>query len=135
MVAGAAAVLCTAAVAGILILSVFLMDLDFSKTELEVSRNKVTVSYSFYDCTFSLDDIQSAELLDELPGDNFSRENGGDTEELLIGHFKGEKTGDVMMFLYRKETPLIRIDLPGQTVFLNSDVEGQTEEWYQLLAE
>ena len=73
----------------------------------------MTVSYSFYDCSFSLDDIQSAELLDELPDDNFSRENGGDTEKLLVGHFKGDKTGDVMMFLYKKETPLIRIDSSG----------------------
>ena len=39
------------------------------------------------------------------------------------------------MFLYRKETPLIRIDLPGQTVFLNSDVTERTEEWYQVLME
>ena len=132
---GAAAVFCTAAVAGVLILSVILINLDFSETELEVSGNEVTVSYSFYDCSFSLDDIQSAELLDELPDDNFSRENGGDTEKLLVGHFKGDKTGDVMMFLYRKETPLIRIDLPGQTVFLNSDVEGRTEEWYEVLIE
>lgn len=132
---GAAAVFCTAAVAGVLILSVILIDLDFSETELEVSGNEVTVSYSFYDCSFSLDDIQSAELLDELPDDNFSRENGGDTEKLLVGHFKGDKTGDVMMFLYRKETPLIRIDLPGQTVFLNSDVTERTEEWYQVLME
>ena len=132
---GAAAVFCTAAVAGVLILSVILIDLDFSETELEVSENEVTVSYSFYDCTFSLDDIQSAELLNELPDDNFSKENGGDTENLFVGHFKGDKTGDVMMFLYKKETPLIRIDLPRQTVFLNSEAEGQTEEWYQVLME
>lgn len=132
---GTAVVLCTAAVAGALILSVFLMDLDYSDTELTVRGNEVTVSYSFYDCSFSLQDIQSVELLDKLPNDDFSRENGGDTEKLLVGYFEGAETGDVMMFLYKKETPLIRIDLPGQTVFLNSDVEGQTEEWYQLLAE
>lgn len=132
---GTAVVLCTAAVAGALILSVFLMDLDYSDTELTVRGNEVTVSYSFYDCSFSLQDIQSVELLDKLPNDDFSRENGGDTEKLLIGHFEGAETGNVMMFLYKKETPLIRIDLPRQTVFLNSDVEGQTEEWYQFLAE
>ena len=113
----------------------FLMDLDYSDTELTVRGNEVTVSYSFYDCSFCLQDIQSVELLDKLPNDDFSRENGGDTEKLLVGYFEGAETGDVMMFLYKKETPLIRIDLPGQTVFLNSDVDGQTEEWYQLLAE
>ena len=132
---GTAAVFCAAAVAGVLILSVLLMDLDFSSTELAIHGKEVTVSYSFYDCTFSLDDIQSAELLNDLPDDNFSRENGGDTENLLIGHFEGDATGKVMMFLYKKETPLIRIDLPEQTVFLNSDIEGQTEEWYQVLTE
>lgn len=130
---GAAAVICAAAVAGILIASVILTGLDFSDTELTVRGNDVTVSYSFYSCTFSLEDVQSAELLDELPDDSFARDNGGDTERLLVGHFTGEKTGKTMMFLLKEETPLIRISLPGQTVFLNSDAEGQTEEWYRFL--
>ena len=64
----------------------FLMDLDYSDTELTVRGNEVTVSYSFYDCSFSLQDIQSVELLDKLPNDDFSRENGGDVNSSKRGH-------------------------------------------------
>ena len=38
-----------------------------------------------------------------------------------------------MMFLLKEETPLIRIKLRDQTVFLNSSSDTQTEKWYEDL--
>lgn len=35
-----------------------------------------------------------------------------------------------MMFLYKEETPILEIQLKDMTVFLNSENEKETEEWY-----
>ena len=123
--------ICIAAVSVCIVLAVILGDLDGSSPDLKVTEDQVTLSYSFYDCSFSTDEIQSVELLSKLPEDDYDRVNGGDTDNVLVGYFEGEKTGDVMMFLIKGETPLIRIKLPDQTVFLNSDADGQTEKWYE----
>lgn len=123
--------ICIAAVSVCIVLAVILGDLDGSSPDLKVTEDQVTLSYSFYNCSFSTDEIQSVELLSKLPKDDYDRVNGGDTDNVLVGYFEGKKTGDVMMFLIKGETPLIRIKLPDQTVFLNSDADGQTEKWYE----
>lgn len=123
--------ICIAAVAVCIVLAVVLGDLDGSSPEVKITEDQVMISYSFYNCSFSADEIQSVELISELPEDDYDRVNGGDTDNVLVGYFEGEKTGEVMMFLIKDETPLIRIELPDQTVFLNSDADGQTEKWYE----
>ena len=116
-----------------LVLAVILGSLDRSSPEMTIKEDQVTISYSFYDCRFSADEIRSVELIPELPEDDFDRENGGDTDTVLVGYFEGDKTGDTMMFLLKEETPLIRIELRDQTVFLNSSSDTQTEQWYEEL--
>ena len=123
--------ICTATVALCIVLALVLGDLDSSSPELKITGEQATLSYSFYDCSFSADEIRSVELISELPEDDYDRVNGGNTDRVLIGYFEGEKTGDVMMFLIKDKTPLIQIGLPDQTVFLNSDTDGQTEKWYE----
>ena len=93
----------------------------------------ITISYAFYKCSFQPEDIQELQLLDTLPEENFRRTNGGDTDRLLVGHFKGEITGDTMMFIYKNESPVIRIRLPQRTIFLNSDTREEIGKWYGLL--
>ena len=116
-----------------LVLAVILGSLDRSSPEMTIKEDQVTISYSFYDCSFSADEVRSVELIPELPEDDFDRENGGDTDTVLVGYFEGDKTGDTMMFLLKEETPLIRIELRDQTVFLNSSSDTQTEKWYEDL--
>ena len=36
-----------------------------------------------------------------------------------------------MMFLYKEETPILEIRLKDMTIFLNSEDEEETEEWYK----
>lgn len=129
----AAVFICIAAVALCLVLAMILGSLDRSSPEMTIREDQVTISYSFYDCSFSADEVRSVELIPELPEDDFDRENGGDTDTVLVGYFEGDKTGDTMMFLLKEETPLIRIDLRDQTVFLNSSSDTQTEKWYEDL--
>lgn len=88
-----------------------------------------------YECGFSGDDIQSVELIDELPDERFTRTNGGSTEKVNIGHFRGRETGKCMMFLYNDCTPILEIRLDDMTVFANSREPGETERWLDALSE
>ncbi len=124
-----AAVAVCVGVAGIL------HQLDTASVSMAIDQDTVTISYAFYDCSFGAEDILGLRQLDALPDDDFRRTNGGDTDRLLVGFFRNGQDEDVMMFMYKKESPVIEIDLTDQTVFLNSDVEGQTQSWYHQLSQ
>lgn len=38
-----------------------------------------------------------------------------------------------MMFLYKKESPILKIQLKNSLVFINSDQEGKVQTWYEQL--
>ena len=107
--------------------------IEFATTEVTVhmENGMMDVRAAFYDYQIEREDILSVKLLDEMPEDNFYRNNGGDTEKYLIGHFRGKETGKCMMFLYKEETPILEIRLKDMTIFLNSEDEEETEEWYK----
>ena len=73
--------------------------------------------------------------IDELPDERFTRTNGGSTEKVNIGHFRGRETGKCMMFLYNDCTPVLEIRLDDMTVFANSRDPQETERWLDMLAE
>lgn len=134
---GITGILCAAAVITMVGISGVLFQLDSSRISVNLAQSRnsgetITISYAFYKCSFQPGDIQELQLLDTLPEENFRRTNGGDTDRLLVGHFKGEVTGDTMMFIYKNESPVIRIRLPQRTIFLNSDTREETGEWYGL---
>lgn len=126
-------VICVAAIGFCLFVAVLLGKLEHAATKFAIEGETVTISSVFYHCSFPLDEIQEIQLLDELPEEHFSRTNGADTDQLLLGYFKGDKTGKTQMFLFRDNDPLIRIKLPEETIFFNSDVDGKTEEWFEAL--
>lgn len=88
-----------------------------------------------YEYEFSGNDIQSVKLIDELPDERFTRTNGGSTEKVNIGHFRGRETGKCMMFLYNDCTPVLEIRLDDMTVFANSRDPQETERWLDMLSE
>lgn len=127
------AVICVAAIGVCLFVAVLLGELQHAVTKLNIEGETVTISCALYDCSFSADDIQDLQLLDKLPEDEYSRTNGADTDQLLLGYFKGEKSGRTRMFLFRTKDPLIYVKLPEETIFFNSNVDGMTEEWFEML--
>ncbi|MBS6519820.1 MAG: hypothetical protein KH359_03900 [Clostridiales bacterium] len=105
---------------------------EFATTEVtvEMKNGIMDIRAASYDYQINTEDILAVKMIEEMPEDNFYRSNGGDTEKFLIGHFRGKETGKCMMFLYKEETPILEIQLKGMTVFLNSENEKETEEWY-----
>lgn len=105
---------------------------EFATTEVtvEMKNGIMDIRAASYDYQINTEDILAVKMIEEMPEDNFYRSNGGDTEKFLIGHFRGKETGKCMIFLYKEETPILEIQLKGMTVFLNSENEKETEEWY-----
>ena len=126
-------VICVAAIGVCLFIAVLFGQLEHASTKLDMEGHTITISNMLYDCSFAVDDIQEIQLLEELPDEDFSRTNGAATDRLLVGYFEGESSGRTEMFLFRHEKPLICVKLPEKTVFFNSDADGETEEWYEML--
>lgn len=125
-------------VATVLLLTVFftiLIRLDHTEVNMIVSDKQVTIEAAMYDTVFQKEEIQSLEILENLPDEDFDRTNGGATEKYLIGHFEGEQSGTCMLYIYRGYAPILKIKLKDRTVFVNSREEHQVQEWYQMLAE
>ena len=108
---------------------------DLINAEVVFTADQQTFSFEAagYDCEFDLDEIRSVDLIDALPDDSFTRTNGGSTEKVNIGYFRGKETGECMMFLYNDSTPVLEIRLEDTTVFANSTDSNVTEEWYDVL--
>ncbi|MDO4307056.1 MAG: hypothetical protein Q4C77_09480 [Eubacteriales bacterium] len=88
-----------------------------------------------YQCSFALEDVEQAELIEQLPEEKFAKINGGATEDYDIGHFRGSKSGKCMMFLRTGYTPILKITLPDKVVFVNSEKDGEVESWYEAIRE
>lgn len=69
-----------------------------------------------------------------LPEEDFVRINGLSDSRQLLGKFKGEESGKAMFYIRRGETPVLKIELPEYTVFVNSEESGKVQEWYEELS-
>lgn len=87
-----------------------------------------------YQCRFDLDDVEQAELIEQLPREKFAKTNGGATKDYDIGYFRGSDTGKCMMFLRTGYTPILKITLPEMVVFANSENDGEVQKWYEEIA-
>lgn len=108
----------------------------FDNAEVVFAGNEGTYSFEAagYSCEFEEEEIRSVSLIESMPDDKFTRTNGGDTEKVDIGHFRGKSTGKCMMFIYKKYTPILEIKLEDMTVFANSRDAQETEGWYEELS-
>ena len=113
----------------------FIASFDNAEVAFTESDGVCSVEAAGYGCEFREDEILSAELIGALPDDDYTRTNGGSTDKVDIGHFRGKETGKCMMFLYKGYSPILEIRLEdGMTVYINSREEKETEEWYEMAA-
>lgn len=125
--------------AGIAGLVIWVFGLVISLDNAEVILQEREGTYRFeaagYEYEFEKDGIQSVKIIDELPDESFTRTNGGSTEKVNIGHFRGKETGKCMMFLYKGYSPILEIRLDGMTVFANSKEPQEVQEWLEMLSD
>lgn len=104
------------------------IQLDFSQ-----NGNQISISEGGYHCKFSIQDIKSASLLNEMPDGRFFRVDGVSTDHYDIGNYKNRNLGKCMLFLEGDYSPILEINLEDKTIFLNSKISGDVEKWYQIL--
>ena len=121
-------------VIGVLWLVVVFFGMDFVRPQLSIDGNQVTVRSAEYGISFDRKEIEDAELLENLPEEDFVRINGLSDSRQLLGKFKGEESGKAMFYIRRGETPVLKIKLPEYTVFINSEESGKVQEWYEELS-
>lgn len=86
-----------------------------------------------YKCSININDIQEVQLFNEMPKDNFTRTNGGSTNEYDIGNYKGRTYGKCMLFIWDGYSPVLMIKSSNKTVFVNSKEDGYIKQMYEKL--
>lgn len=86
-----------------------------------------------YKCSINIGDIQEVQLFDEMPKDNFTRTNGGSTDEYDVGNYKGRTYGKCMLFIWDDYSPVLMIKSSNKTVFVNSKEDGYIRHMYDEL--
>jgi len=123
----------TAVFVAALLIGVFALLISLENTNVSVvmEGNNITIDGAMYHIDFTKNEIQSVEIIDSIPEDDYVRTNGGDTDKYLVGHFDGKETGKCMMFIYRGYTPILQIKLEDETVYVNSKTEDDVQQWYE----
>lgn len=111
------------------------LKIDLSPRYLKINGGKVTVSAPFYSIHFDADEIEKAELVEKLPEDDFTRTNGMSDNKQLLGKFQGKEEGEVRAYIFRGYTPILKIELPDYTVYINSQNKNEVHEWYRDVQE
>ena len=88
-----------------------------------------------YKCSININDIQEVQLFNEMPKDNFTRTNGGSTNEYDIGNYKGRTYGKCMLFIWDGYSPVLMIKSSNKTVFVNSKEDGYIKQMYEKLTD
>ena len=114
-------------------ISAFILEMDFMPRYLTAEGNWVSISAPSYPISFEKSDIKEAKLLSELPKADYKRTNGLADGQQLVGKFKEKEMGQCRLYIYRKYSPVLKIELEEYTVFINSKQAGQTEQWYDLV--
>lgn len=119
---------------GIIIWCISMMiPLIHMETDLQIKEDQIQVKGGGYDVEFAVEEIEKVELLSEFPNERFRRKNGGNTKEYLVGRFSDEDKRRVMLFLYKERTPVLKIELEDETIYLNSEDEEETVGWYEMV--
>lgn len=88
-----------------------------------------------YKCSININDIQEIQLFNEMPKDNFTRTNGGSTNEYDVGNYKGRTYGKCMLFIWDGYSPVLMIKSSNKTVFVNSKEDGYIKQMYEKLTD
>ena len=103
------------------------------QVKISISDETLCVSAAGYHSEIALNDITQTTLLDEMPGDDFVKTNGGSTDTYKIGYFKGRTYGKCSLYLNGDDTPILMIRTKDTTLFINSTTDGEIEKLYETL--
>lgn len=103
------------------------------KMDVYITDDTFMAAGGGYKCSININDIQEVQLFNEMPKDNFTRINGGSTNEYDVGNYKGRTYGRCMFFIWDGYSPVLMIKSSNKTVFVNSKEDGYTRQMYDEL--
>lgn len=128
--------ICLGVAALLIWLEVTLFLMDFTPFSMTIADDRVKLSASDYPYEFPLSEVENVQLLDTIPIESYSKNNGVDTNQYLLGKFRLKTIGQCRLYYYYGYAPILRVDLKDDTiVFFNSRIDGEVEALYnQLIA-
>lgn len=109
------------------------LEMDFTPRYMAIKDNRVSISSPMAPVVFEAGEIQGMELLSEMPKGDFIKTNGLGDERQAVGEFREKDMGECRVYIYRGYYPILKIELPEYTIFINSQKEGQVQRWYDEL--
>lgn len=106
---------------------------DFQEMHIEMTQDSIVLEAPMYDRTIPVDEIEEAELLSDLPEDEYIRINGTATDSYLLGHFKDGQGQKCMIYYYRGCQPVLKIVTGKEIYYCSSKDDGTIEEIYNEL--
>lgn len=103
------------------------------KMDVYITDDTFMAAGGGYKCSININDIQEVQLFNEMPKDNFTRINGGSTNEYDVGNYKGRTYGKCMLFIWDDYSPVLMIKSSNKTVFVNSKEDGYIRQMYDEL--
>ena len=120
------------AAASIWLVAMFFL-FDFQEMHIEMTQDSIVLEAPMYDRTIPVDEIEEAELLSDLPEDEYIRINGTATDSYLLGHFKDGQGQKCMIYYYRGCQPVLKIVTGKEIYYCSSKDDGTIEEIYNEL--
>lgn len=118
----------------LVVMCVVFLKLDFTPVSMKVTQDSASISAPLYSFEFKRSKVLAVKLLDKLPEDSFRRSNGMSDNRQAIGEFSGKEMGPCRMYVYKKYTPILEIELTDNTIFINSRDSKNVKKWYSELA-
>lgn len=106
---------------------------ELTPIHVMVTRERVEVTSGYTDVTLSYDEIQDIDLLDRLPDEEYKKINGGDSDKMLVGKFRGEESGNCRLYLYTGCEPILKISTADGPVYVNSRNDREAAKWYRQI--
>ena len=127
-----AAVAAVFAAASIWLVAMFFL-FDFQEMHIAMTQDSIVLEAPMYNRTIPVDEIEEAELLSDLPEDEYIRINGTATDSYLLGHFKDGQGQKCMIYYYRGCQPVLKIVTGKEIYYCSSKDDGTIEEIYNEL--
>lgn len=113
---------------------IMMLRMDFIPVHLADAGDYFEITSGYTDTEIKKSELQSVQLLENgLPDEKFNKTNGSADEKQLLGKFEGSETGSCRMYVWLKQSEVIKIQTKKYTIFVNSKDKDQMDDWYEQL--
>lgn len=117
----------------IIIVTILAFILDTASFTMNIKDGSVDINAPMYSTSFEVSEIESIELIAEMPGG--MRTNGAATDKYALGNFSINDYGKSKLYVHKDVEKYVVIKLKESCIFINGTTLEETEDYYQKLEE